>query len=1070
MKHPKLSRRAVLLLLVSLISGLLITAILPVMAAVDWKALDVGNLSSAVYNTAVVGYPSNPTANPSGWWPAGTNDSYIYEGNIWIGAKKGGEIGVSASDGRASEFWPTDDAPEVISNKPGVTTKGTPTSQAIVFKCSDTNPDANQGLILGLEIEVDGFQWSYAPLYDFFILEYRVKNIGGDTLEDVFMAFRYDVDVSSNETGTASYSADDFTGLDETPDALNPEAHPNRYLSYGYSNASAPGYIGLRVLNAYVGNDPQAPGAKIPFTAHKRITINTDPTTDAEMYDYISVPGVDPLPANYDDQRFVQSYGPVESLAPGQEFTVVTTVAIGEGLAGLQGAADRAQKLYDDDYVTPAPPPSPAVTAYPADGQVTLVWESARHIEEYVDPTDPEKIFEGYRVYRRDTFYDPNTGNPMEDWKILTEFDKPSATGNFFTVAHVGKQSDATIASSGDEPFFADLFRNATYAIKFNSSTTFEIINTTLWEVMAYNPQFPTNGEGYVVVKDPNTGEPYPDGIYRSGALIYFGGLYVTITDGPSGPPVAGDIFRVVSTPSQALGEDVGIKNFYIDKGLTNGIEYTYAVTSFDRGNPKTGLISMESSQIEAMVHAVPRVQPAGYRETTADVKRQGVGTVTVEPMVLVPDKVTGHQYKVVWQGAKQIGDGAYITGPGYQPPTYEIIDVITNQTVVAQQPFEWYDPINGEAVEVFSPIFDGIVLKIIGTDVTYGSPAENPINNVELTAGSVPGWTVDIQSPGVGENTWPNIYWTTYYRPHRYSITFIDDTHVRVVDEDTGEEIPFNDQRAEGYAIFGAGWVDTYNREATPGFFRIYIRGGYVYIKDPNNGISAGDVFTVDMGGISAPRDGDEFLLTTQDALAEDVNSDGVVNILDLVHVATNLGQRGQNDVDVNGDGVVNVQDLVRVAGALGDAAAAPSTQPFALTMFTAADVQQWLTQARHLDVMDPTSQRGIRFLEQLLAVLIPKETVLLANYPNPFNPETWIPYQLAEPADVTLTLYALDGTVVRTLALGHQGVGMYQSRNRAAYWDGKNQLGESVASGIYFYTLTAGNFTATRKMLILK
>ena len=480
-----------------------------------------------------------------------------------------------------------------------------------------------------------------------------------------------------------------------------------------------------------MGDNPQDAGAKIPFTAHKRITISTDPTTDAEMYALISTPGVDPLPANYDDQRFIQSYGPVESLAPGQEFTFVTAVAIGEGLAGLQASADWAQKLYDDAYIAPAPPPSPLVNAYPADGQVTLVWESAGHwlgknIEEYVDPTDPEKVFEGYRVYRRDASYNPDTGSPVEDWKMLMEFDKPSATGNFFTAAHVGKQSDATIESMGDEPYFADFFKNAIYAIKFSSSTTFEIINTTLWEVMAHNPEFPANGKGYVVVKDPNTGEPYPDGTYRSGAHIYFGGLYVAITDGPSGPPVAGDIFRVVSTPSKALGEDAGIKNFYTDAGLTNGIQYTYAVTSFDSGNPKTGLIAMESSQIETMAHVVPRAQPAGYREATADVEGQGVGTVTVEPMVLAPNKVTGHQYKIVWQGATQIGPAAFITGPGYQPPTYEIIDTTTDQTVVEQQFFDWYDPDHGEAVEVLSPMFDGIVLKITGVDVTYGSPAEN--------------------------------------------------------------------------------------------------------------------------------------------------------------------------------------------------------------------------------------------------------------------------------------------------------------------------------------------------------
>ena len=100
----------------------------------------------------------------------------------------------------------------------------------------------------------------------------------------------------------------------------------------------------------------------------------------------------------------------------------------------------------------------------------------------------------------------------------------------------------------------------------------------------------------------------------------------------------------------------------------------------------------------------------------------------------------------------------------------------------------------------------------------------------------------------------------------------------------------------------------------------------------------------------------------------------------------------------------------------------------------------------------------------------LRPDETALLHNYPNPFNPETWIPYQLAEPADVTIRIYAASGVLVRTLAVGYQPVGIYQYRSRAAYWDGKNEVGESVASGIYFYTLTAGDFTATRKMLIMK
>ena len=203
----------------------------------------------------------------------------------------------------------------------------------------------------------------------------------------------------------------------------------------------------------------------------------------------------------------------------------------------------------------------------------------------------------------------------------------------------------------------------------------------------------------------------------------------------------------------------------------------------------------------------------------------------------------------------------------------------------------------------------------------------------------------------------------------------------------------------------------------------------------------------------------------------AEDVNGDGVVNLQDLVRTAVNLGQTGKNIADVNEDGVVNIQDLVLVAGALGKGAAAPATRYRDLaSTLTRAAVQQWLHEAQQMNLTDPAFQRGIFVLAQLLAVLTPKETTLLPNYPNPFNPETWIPYQLAAPAEVNISIYSVGGHLVRTLTLGHQPVGIYESRSRAAYWDGRNALGESVASGVYFYTLTAGDFAATRKMLIRK
>ena len=209
----------------------------------------------------------------------------------------------------------------------------------------------------------------------------------------------------------------------------------------------------------------------------------------------------------------------------------------------------------------------------------------------------------------------------------------------------------------------------------------------------------------------------------------------------------------------------------------------------------------------------------------------------------------------------------------------------------------------------------------------------------------------------------------------------------------------------------------------------------------------------------------------TESPPITADVNNDGSVNILDLVVIASELGNAGTNlAADVSGDGVVNILDLILVAGMFDGAAAAPSAQPQVPETLTAVEVQGWLTDARSLKVRDPIMKRGFVVLEQLLVSLTPRRTKLLANYPNPFNPETWIPYRLAEDAFVTLTIYDGSGRVVRTLGVGHRIASAYENRSKAIYWDGRNGLGEQVASGVYFYTLTAGDFSATRRMVILK
>ena len=205
------------------------------------------------------------------------------------------------------------------------------------------------------------------------------------------------------------------------------------------------------------------------------------------------------------------------------------------------------------------------------------------------------------------------------------------------------------------------------------------------------------------------------------------------------------------------------------------------------------------------------------------------------------------------------------------------------------------------------------------------------------------------------------------------------------------------------------------------------------------------------------------------------DVNQDGQVSILDMILVAQHFGDVAPTNskVDVNRDGVISILDLILVSQHMGESNLLAAPSILAMDNIDGLDpamVKAWIERAQIEDDGSLAFQEGIAKLQQLLASLIPKETVLLPNYPNPFNPETWIPYQLANPSEVEITIYDAHGSVVRRLKLGHQREGYHTSRNRAAYWDGRNNVGERVASGIYFYQLQTDNVSLLRKMVILK
>jgi poly-gamma-glutamate capsule biosynthesis protein CapA/YwtB (metallophosphatase superfamily) len=199
---------------------------------------------------------------------------------------------------------------------------------------------------------------------------------------------------------------------------------------------------------------------------------------------------------------------------------------------------------------------------------------------------------------------------------------------------------------------------------------------------------------------------------------------------------------------------------------------------------------------------------------------------------------------------------------------------------------------------------------------------------------------------------------------------------------------------------------------------------------------------------------------------VAGDINGDGGVNIVDLVTVASAFGSSGTSlPADVNGDGVVNIVDLVFVASRFGSASPSATVDGS-----LARQIEAWLTESRSVASDDPSYRRGIEVLESLLATYRASETALLPAYPNPFNPEVWIPYRLAEPSSVVVTIYGSDGSVVRRLDIGAQTSGNHTAPKRAAHWDGRNAYGEPVGSGVYFVELVAGSFRDVRSILLSK
>ncbi len=196
------------------------------------------------------------------------------------------------------------------------------------------------------------------------------------------------------------------------------------------------------------------------------------------------------------------------------------------------------------------------------------------------------------------------------------------------------------------------------------------------------------------------------------------------------------------------------------------------------------------------------------------------------------------------------------------------------------------------------------------------------------------------------------------------------------------------------------------------------------------------------------------------------------------LALTAATVEVRGQQQFNATVSGTENTTVIWQINGVTGGNDAVGTISPDGLytapkivpetnvVTIEAIHAEDMNLRAKILVTIVPSAQ--IPVVTQALA--IPEKSALLPNYPNPFNPETWMPYQLAEPAPVIISIYNAAGVLVRRLDLGHRTAGFYISRERAAYWDGRDSYGEVVANGAYFYHIEAGDFHATRKMVVVK
>ncbi len=592
---------------------------------------------------------------------------------------------------------------------------------------------------LGIRVIQRTYSWTSPIAEDAIVVDFIIENRNDLPVRNLYVGYFMDPDIGFADISEPQGSNDDLIGFD-----------PALSLGYAYDSdgyekdwKTVAGYIGAVLLKGIArsplngsyltgfqtwtreGDEQQVENDGNDHLKYKQLD-NESTTNPNNPYEIFEVP---------QDVRMLLCTGPKLRLNPGERDTVTVAIVMGESLPDLQMNTINIQKMYDEGYILPEAPPSPILTAYPSDRKVYLSWNNFP--ETIPDPFTGEIDFEGYRVYKNET-------GLATDWTLLAEYDLYGTRTANSVITRITRGN--TTARFYFKEFDKDTTRfkqfkgDQVYTINFTSDDNFVVYNQTSGVLYSYdkkalstsgkpntfvvaakigNNWIPLPFSGTISTTDPNYNQPnltFPPNPNPDSTIVYFDGMFIVIGTGPEDPaglasrdPQVGHVLELETFQGGILGNETGLKYNYVDEDVINGIDYYYAVTSFDKGSAELALPPLESSKKQNQIVVTPVTPPStGDDPRIVDISISGPVSGEISLDVAQPLALTGHKYQISFFDSLNppYGDAKY----------WKLTDLQTNDVLLDSMNNVFgtqYDP------NAVTPLVDGVSIELIAQRIS---------------------------------------------------------------------------------------------------------------------------------------------------------------------------------------------------------------------------------------------------------------------------------------------------------------------------------------------------------------